>query len=330
MIEHATLVTALRDRDLRRASEAIRASADVRIDFLMTTGNPLLLTIEVKAVGYAVISLNDEMRSPDRVAAIADLMSAYLENGTPVLGACVATINDGGIGARCVAPSDYRPDVFLVPDSLFILRKGYITERAVFGRQSTRWRDRAPIAFWRGSTAGHKGKGWKALPRIRLCKLSLAHPDVLDAAITHIVQMSDDERTEIETCLPVMPRIPESHFDRYRLHIDVDGNSSSWPGLFIKLLSGSPVLKLASEQGWRQWYYDRLIPWANFVPVESDMFDLIEKARWLLAHDGVAERIGAAGRALADTMTYEVEVRAAVSTIAAAIASTTRGTEVLH
>jgi hypothetical protein len=327
MIEHATLTSALRDRDLCRASEAIRAGADIRIDFSMTAGNPLLLAIEVKAIGYASISFSDEMRGPDRVAAMADLVSTYLESGTPVLGKCVATINDGGFGVPCIAPSDNRPGSFLVPDPLFILRKGYIAERVVFGRQSTPWRDRAPVAFWRGGTAGHKGNGWKSLPRVRLCNLSLAHSDILDAGITQIGQMSDDERTEIESCLPVVPRVPESHFDRYRLHIDVDGNTSSWPGLFIKLLSGSPVLKIASEHGWRQWYYDRLIPWANFVPVGSDMFDLIEKARWLLAHDSVAERIGAAGRVLADMMTYEVEMRAAVPTIAAAIASTMRGIE---
>jgi hypothetical protein len=99
--------------------------------------------------------------------------------------------------------------------------------------------------------------------------------------------------------------VPNYHFNRYRAHIDIDGRSNSWPGLFQKLLSGSPVLKVASPLGYRQWYYDRLVPWVNYVPVSADLSDLPDKAAWVLSHDIEARRIGEAGRTLAEAITYE-------------------------
>jgi hypothetical protein len=97
----------------------------------------------------------------------------------------------------------------------------------------------------------------------------------------------------------VRDRVPVIEHNRYKYQIDIDGNTNSWPGLFQKLLTGSPVLKVTSASGHRQWYYDRLRPWVNFVPVASDMSDLIEKVRWLQAHDDAARAIGDHGRTLA-------------------------------
>jgi hypothetical protein len=83
-------------------------------------------------------------------------------------------------------------------------------------------------------------------------------------------------------------------------------------------LTGSPVLKVASPCGYRQWYYDRLRPWTNFVPVSAEMTDLMEKIAWLRRHDDTARRIGENGQALAMSLRYEAELGAAGRTIAAA------------
>ena len=102
-----------------------------------------------------------------------------------------------------------------------------------------------------------------------------------------------------------------------RYQIDIDGYVSAWSALFTKLATGCPVLKVGSRDGWRQWYYDRLVPWENYVPVRSDLSDLVEKTRWLMTHDADAQRIGVAGRSLAISLTYESQVRAGAETIAA-------------
>jgi SAM-dependent methyltransferase len=113
--------------------------------------------------------------------------------------------------------------------------------------------------------------------------------------------------------------IPVNEFNRFKYQIDIDGNSNSWPGLFQKLLTGSPVLKVTSPYGFRQWYYDRLKPWVNFVPVAADMSDLVEKVKWLKAHDDAARQIGKRGRALAESLDYPGELKRAGRTINAAL-----------
>ena len=89
--------------------------------------------------------------------------------------------------------------------------------------------------------------------------------------------------------------------------------------LFTKLLTGCPVLKVASRRGLQQWYYDRLRPWINYIPVEAEMEDLADKVLWLRSNDDVARRIGAAGRDLADSLTDPREIAGSAAVFAAAI-----------
>jgi hypothetical protein len=53
--------------------------------------------------------------------------------------------------------------------------------------------------------------------------------------------------------------------------------------------------------------------------VSTDMSDLPDKAAWVLSHGAEAKRIGEAGRALAEAITYESAVADALSIITAAI-----------
>ena len=69
----------------------------------------------------------------------------------------------------------------------------------------------------------------------------------------------------------------------------------------------------------RQWYYERLKPWINFVPIAADMSDLTDKIAWLRDHDDAARAIGAQGQALVFSMDYEGELMPAGRTITAAL-----------
>jgi len=219
---------------------------------------------------------------------------------------------------------DNRPDYFLIPDSLFISTGGYDRIRRAYRENDVPWDQRMPIAFWRGTTTGHpesKSLGWRSLPRVKLCEIGQSHEAVIDAGITLVAQVADP--TEVESRLKETglwrSLVPASEFNRYKYQIDIDGNTNSWPGLFQKLLTGSPVLKVASSRGFRQWYYDRLEAWYNYVPVASDMADLADKVRWLGAHDAVARRIGDAWRALAEAATYKHELVAGCRTFTGAL-----------
>jgi hypothetical protein len=231
-------------------------------------------------------------------------------------------VNLGDIGyVPGLAFCDSRAEYFLVPDAVFILHKGYANMRPAPGADTISWGQRQPIAFWRGGTSGRPtdpALGWRSLPRARLCQISREHPDILDASITHVAQFPSETEGEIRDAGIMGPFVPATEFGKFKYQVDIDGNTSSWPGLFQKLLTGSPVLKVASPCGYRQWYYDRLRPWTNFVPVSAEMTDLMEKIEWLRHHDDMARRIGENGKALAMSLGYETELRAAGHTIAAA------------
>ncbi len=211
----------------------------------------------------------------------------------------------------------------LIPESEFLRQDGYAAIRAVVDGSPVPWSARRPQAFWRGATTGRMepGLGWRSLPRIKMCQIAQAAPQagLFDVGISRLELRPDDPgRAEIPQAGLMRPRVELADFQSYRYQINIDGHTSAG-ALFHKLLTGSPVMKVRSAQGWRQWYYDRLEAWENFVPVESDLGDLVEKTRWLEAHDGAAERIGQSGRRLAEAMTFDTEVAAGALTIAQAL-----------
>lgn len=256
-----------------------------------------------------------------RFVSLLPLLTAYRTYENFVGGNLFVNLGDIGY-VPGLAFCDNRPEYFLVPDAVFVLHRGYTAMRRVATEQAVPWRERLPIGYWRGGTSGHptdRALGWRALPRIRLCAIGQENQNLIDAGITHIAQMPDTKsEQELRNSGVMRPFIPAEEFRRYKYQIDIDGNTNSWPGLFQKLLTGSPVLKVASQYGYRQWYYDRLRPWINFVPVTSDMSDLVEKVGWLRENDDAARRIGENGQALAMSLRYDSELKAAGRTIAAA------------
>ena len=127
-------------------------------------------------------------------------------------------------------------------------------------------------------------------------------------AISSIIQGYGEEHLLAASNL-VGEAVPwQSHIGK-RYNLDIDGNSSSWQGLFMKLLAGGVVLKVTSPHGFRQWYYDRLMPWVNFVPVCSDLSDIIEAVDRLRSSPKLAREIAGNGRKLALAMTIEAEIK---------------------
>jgi len=142
---------------------------------------------------------------------------------------------------------------------------------------------------------------------------------LIDAGITRVLQFRDPAvAEEIGKSGLMRPFVPWQTWGRYKYLIDIDGNVSGWSNMFQKLLTASTVLKVESSRGFRQWYYRELVPWHNYIPIAPDMSDLLDKVRWLTKHDKYAEAVALRGRELADSLTYERELRRSVPTIAAA------------
>jgi hypothetical protein len=81
---------------------------------------------------------------------------------------------------------------------------------------------------------------------------------------------------------------------QYRVHIDVDGNTNSWEGLRWRLLLGMVVVKVASSNGFTQWYYRHLENGTHLlhVPVSG----VVTAAKVLLDDVALTESIAVAAK----------------------------------
>jgi hypothetical protein len=249
------------------------------------------------------------------------LFDTYHKFGLAISGKTLFSLGDMAV-APGLAFSANRSDAFLVPDAFFLSKSGYREAMVMLDRNQVSWSERRSVVFWRGSTTGLRRGDWRTLQRIKLCLATRDHPnaELFDVGITVVVQVGGPESvSEVETLGIMRDFVPSHLFGRFKYLIDIDGNSNSWEGLFLKLCTGSPVLKVASAHGFRQWYYDDLKPWVNYVPVAADLADLGENAAWLRTHDGQAELIGKRGRALAQALTCEAELVRGAQTVSAAM-----------
>jgi len=230
----------------------------------------------------------------------------------------VVNVSDGceteGGYAR-VSPSCPRPDSVLVPDHHFANEEGYAELR----RQAAAappWRERRDVVFWRGAGIGRPLGRYQ---RLELCRRAQASPFAkkLDIGVADLVGILDETERARAGDL-VKPFVPKADFLSYRYQIDVDGWSNSWV-LLEKLIMGATVLKVESAFGYRQWFYDRLVPWRHYVPVRADLADFDEKLAWLFSVPEEAEKIALAGRALAGEIRFAPEMAEAEKRIAAAL-----------
>ena len=204
-----------------------------------------------------------------------------------------------------VSPSCSRADSILVPDHHFANDEGYAELRRNAGPP---WRERRDIVFWRGGGIGRPLGTPARYQRLELCRRAAQSPfaDRLDIGVADLIGILDDGQRAAAADL-VKPFVPKSEFASYRYQIDIDGWSNSWV-LLEKLLMGATVLKVDSAFGYRQWFYDRLVPWRHYVPVRADLADFDEKLAWLFSVPEEAERIARAGRALAEEIRFVPEM----------------------
>src|SRR5580658_4958731 len=194
------------------------------------------------------------------------LFVAYSHDPGIQFGYVDLNLDDHAIGPG-LAGGERRRDCFLIPDKGYISWDGYRDIARECREDRVPWDERIPVALWRGATGGimeDRTIGWRSLPRIRLCQIARAPTSLglIDAGITLIAQIDDPaEVDKLRQSGLVCPRMPADQAIRYKYQIDIDGNTNSWPGLFTKLMTGNPVVKVASPRDFRQWYYDRLKPW---------------------------------------------------------------------
>lgn len=221
----------------------------------------------------------------------------------------------------------YDPRVCLVPDPDFFTSGGYAEFRARCAAELAPWEARSPVVFWRGSSTGMRrveppGEGapddFDWLQRLSLARRAAAPAlaGQTDCGITTLAQMHEPWLAERVTQAGLLrPIVPREAFLANRVVIDIDGNSNAWSGLFCSLLSHSCILKVASPSGFRQWYYDRLMPWQTHVPVAADLSDFAAAVDWTAANEAKTKELAEAAAALADGLGFEACMNEAVARV---------------
>ncbi len=252
-----------------------------------------------------------------RLLHLLPLITAFHRSKDFIAGAIFINLGDYA-DTDGIAFCSNRDGQLLIPDTDFLGTKGYSLTRNHFEINRIPWEDRRAIAFWRGNTTGIRtGESWNSIPRIQLCEICNKEDvrSFFDVGLSGLAQIPKYEIKKVTNSGLMRDYVPILSSDQYKYQIDIDGNSNAWSGFFQKLLSGSAILKVASPHRFRQWYYDRLIPWEHFVPVESDMTDLVEKTQWLIANDDKAMLIGQKGAELASNLPYDLEIGEALQRI---------------
>jgi len=231
----------------------------------------------------------------------ADLGDAVTEDG-PVLGFC-----------------SNRAASLLVPDRGFYASRGYARARRQAAAAPT-FADRDDLVVWRGRATGHgvvanatmAATDTDLLQRVRMCLLlggETGRALGVDARIVAGRHQAEDATEACRRAGIIRDPLPEASWTGRRFAIDIDGYSNAFSNLFIRLLYGCCVIKIASPSGFRQWYYDRLEPWRHYLPVAADMSDLVERIDWCRRHPEACRDIAAAGQAFATSLTPEQEYR---------------------
>ncbi|MDR3441305.1 glycosyl transferase family 90 [Telmatospirillum sp.] len=245
------------------------------------------------------------------IGYLAASLAKTMPPGTTV--SCVFDVGDGeDVGDyHRFAFSSAHANSTLIPDPYYFETQGYANLRKTVADEGRPWEERKNVVFWRGGATGlpflkpDEVSNWRRLQRLQFCEASrqAVNSERMDIGLTDLTQIPTEEiKNQIRAADLMRPAVGKRDFLNFRYLIDIDGNSNSW-SLLEKMIMGATIIKVDSPQGYRQWYYDRLVAWESYVPVSSDLSDLEEKVEWVFANPSKAKRIAETGAAVAGELT---------------------------
>ncbi len=170
------------------------------------------------------------------------------------------------------------------------------------------WSQKKEVLFWRGgnndgfrnlSPGVYSIDRWHETLRGKACYLSQQYPDFIDAAFTGIA--AGVVFSPMEEFLKIIPQAPyasiESHLD-YRYQLQLTGYLANYPRDRWQFYSHCVVFRHECPD--EMFWYPLLRPWEHYIPVETDLSDLVEKIVWAKEHDATCENIARSARKFAE------------------------------
>ena len=151
------------------------------------------------------------------------------------------------------------------------------------------WNRRWKSAIWRGSTTGG---GLENSTRAKLVRMSLAHPDLIDARFTHC-SLDSITCEEMHRCGMMGESMSYSQQLLFRMVVMVDGNSL--PDRFAhQMAMGHVILKQDSPH--EEFWYRDAKEWIHYIPVAKDLSNLADRIKQVANNETLLTSIGTAGR----------------------------------
>lgn len=177
--------------------------------------------------------------------------------------------------------------VILIPDFEALSGNANIMMEVGQGNQHYPWERKINRAIFRGSTTGGEFNcdNFLEFPRSKAVSLSLQYPQLVDARFAGYYPPS------LESCFPNYFSAGVSVLNqiRYKYQLLIDGNSCAYSRAYWQFFSNCVILKQDSNN--IQWYYGAIQPYIHYIPVNSDMSNLIEVIQRTMAHDEEAQMI---------------------------------------
>ena len=87
------------------------------------------------------------------------------------------------------------------------------------------------------------------------------------------------------------------HF-QYKYQLNLDGTVAAFR--FPYLLAGDSLV-FKQDSKYYEHFYGDLQPWVHYIPVKSNLENLVERLKWALENEGKAQEIAQAGQMYART-----------------------------
>lgn len=176
--------------------------------------------------------------------------------------------------------------------------------------------DRKPVLYYRGGCMGPEmGYYNRMLPyyrRHRVGRLSRQYPDVIDGGIARggpCMRRYNNDDSSADVRVFASQQDTERSYDSFervcdfRYTLVVDGNTAAHR---LKYLLRAGVVVFLQHSVFYEFYHFLLQPYVHYVPVSSNLENLVEQVHWANAHPAEIEAISRNARELAERyLTYE-------------------------
>ncbi|XP_029663410.1 protein O-glucosyltransferase 2-like isoform X1 [Formica exsecta] len=162
------------------------------------------------------------------------------------------------------------PTYDITESSMEAMGRVMLDTLSVQGNTGLSWENKTEQLFWRGRDSRRE--------RLDLIDISRKHPELFNVSITNFFFFRD----EMDKYGPTQNHVSFFNFFKYKYQLNIDGTVAAYR--FPYLLAGDSLV-FKQESNYYEFFYKDLIPGLHYVPVKSDLSDLVEKIMWAKGHD---------------------------------------------